>query len=64
MRTAAFVLGPTGDIQLFDRLGVDGLILSPALDRFATRGMGTIVTQRVRYGVAHFAVTVFARRRR
>jgi thiamine biosynthesis lipoprotein len=37
--TAAFVLGPAGGIMLFDRLGVDGLILSPALERFATRGM-------------------------
>ena len=37
--TAAFVLGPADGIRLFDRLGVDGLILSPALERFATRGM-------------------------
>src|SRR5207248_257687 len=27
--TAAFVLGPAEGIRLFDRLGVDGLILSP-----------------------------------
>jgi thiamine biosynthesis lipoprotein len=39
--TAAFVLGPADGIRLFDRLGVDGLILSPALERFATRGMGS-----------------------
>jgi thiamine biosynthesis lipoprotein len=37
--TAAFVLGPADGIRLFDRLGVDGLILSPALERFTTRGM-------------------------
>jgi thiamine biosynthesis lipoprotein len=37
--TAAFVLGPADGIRLFDSLGVDGLIISPALERFATRGM-------------------------
>jgi thiamine biosynthesis lipoprotein len=37
--TAAFVLGPADGLRLFDRLGVDGLILTPTLDRFATRGM-------------------------
>ena len=37
--TAAFVLGPADGIRLFDRLGVDGLILSSTLERFATRGM-------------------------
>ncbi|PYU21511.1 MAG: hypothetical protein DMG32_20425 [Acidobacteria bacterium] len=40
LATAAFVLGPAEGIQLFDRLGVDGLIISPGLDRHATRGMG------------------------
>jgi FAD:protein FMN transferase len=39
LATAAFVLGPADGIQLFDRLGVDGLIISPALERYATRGM-------------------------
>jgi FAD:protein FMN transferase len=39
LATAAFVLGPANGIQLFDRLGVDGLIISPGLERFATRGM-------------------------
>jgi FAD:protein FMN transferase len=39
--TAAFVLGPADGIRLFDRLGVDGLILSPTLERFATRGMSS-----------------------
>jgi FAD:protein FMN transferase len=37
--TAAFVLGPSEGIQLFDRLGVDGLIISPTLERYETRGM-------------------------
>jgi thiamine biosynthesis lipoprotein len=37
--TAAFVLGPVEGIQLFDRLGVDGLMISSTLERFATRGM-------------------------
>lgn len=39
LATAAFVLGPADGIQLFDRLGVDGLIISPTLENYATRGM-------------------------
>jgi thiamine biosynthesis lipoprotein len=39
LATAAFVLGPAEGIQLFDRLAVDGLIISPGLERYATRGM-------------------------
>jgi thiamine biosynthesis lipoprotein len=39
LATAAFVLGPSAGVALFERLGVDGLIVTPALDRFATRGM-------------------------
>ena len=39
LATAAFVVGPADGIRLFERLGVDGLIISPALERFATRGM-------------------------
>jgi thiamine biosynthesis lipoprotein len=39
LSTAAFVLGPADGIRLFDRLGVDGLIVSPTLERYATRGM-------------------------
>ena len=38
--TAAFVLGPAEGIRLFDRLGLDGLIITPQLERHATRGMG------------------------
>jgi thiamine biosynthesis lipoprotein len=37
--TAAFVLGPSEGIQLLDRLGIDGLIISPTLEQYATRGM-------------------------
>jgi thiamine biosynthesis lipoprotein len=37
--TAAFVLGPDEGIRLFERLAVDGLIISSILERFATRGM-------------------------
>lgn len=37
--TAAFVLGPVEGIRLLERHGVGGLIISPALDRHATRGM-------------------------
>ena len=39
LATAAFVLGPVEGIRLFERLGVDGLIISPALERYATPGM-------------------------
>jgi len=39
LATAAFVLGPADGIQLFDRLAVDGLIISPTLERYATRGL-------------------------
>jgi FAD:protein FMN transferase len=38
LATAAFVLGPSEGIQLFHRLGVDGLIISPTLEPYATRG--------------------------
>ena len=39
LATAAFVLGPDEGIRLLERHGVDGLLLSPTLDRFMTRGM-------------------------
>ena len=39
LATAAFVLGPTDGIALLERHEVDGLIVTPALDRFETRGM-------------------------
>jgi thiamine biosynthesis lipoprotein len=37
LATAAFVLGPADGIRLLESHGVDGLILSPALERFTTR---------------------------
>jgi thiamine biosynthesis lipoprotein len=37
--TAAFVLGPEEGIRFLDRLELDGLLISPALDQFATEGM-------------------------
>jgi FAD:protein FMN transferase len=37
--TAAFVLGPSEGIQLLHRQGVDGLIISPTLEQYETRGM-------------------------
>jgi thiamine biosynthesis lipoprotein len=43
--TAAFVLGPSGGIALFERLGVNGLIVSSTLERFATRGFRSEYTQ-------------------
>ena len=37
--TAVFVLGPTQGIALLNDLGLDGLIISPGLDRYETAGM-------------------------
>jgi thiamine biosynthesis lipoprotein len=39
LATAAFVLGPAEGLQLLERHGADGLIVTPALERFTTRGM-------------------------
>jgi len=39
LATAAFVLGPRAGIDLLEREGVDGLIVTPTLDRYETRGM-------------------------
>ena len=37
LATAAFVLGPVDGIALLERHGVDGLLVTPSLDRHATR---------------------------
>jgi thiamine biosynthesis lipoprotein ApbE len=37
--TAAFVLGPIKGIELLERHDVGGVIITPTLDRFATRSM-------------------------
>jgi thiamine biosynthesis lipoprotein len=37
--TAVFVLGPQPGIQFLDRLGVEGLIVTPALELYETRGL-------------------------
>jgi FAD:protein FMN transferase len=39
LATAAFVLGPADGIRLLERHGVEGVLFSPALDRFATRDL-------------------------
>jgi thiamine biosynthesis lipoprotein len=39
LATAAFVLGPEEGIQLLSRLGVEGMIFSTSLERYATAGM-------------------------
>jgi thiamine biosynthesis lipoprotein ApbE len=39
LATAAFVLGPVDGVHLLERHGVDGLLVTPALERFTTRGM-------------------------
>jgi thiamine biosynthesis lipoprotein len=41
LATAAFVLGPEAGIGLLERMGVEGVIYSPGLDRRATRGFGS-----------------------
>jgi thiamine biosynthesis lipoprotein len=40
LATAAFVLGPEDGLELLNRMGVEGLILTPDLERFETRGFG------------------------
>ena len=39
LATAAFVLGPVDGLQLLERHGVDGLIVTAALERFTTAAM-------------------------
>ena len=39
LATAAFVLGPQEGIEFLTRLGVDGLIVTPELERYETRGL-------------------------
>ena len=40
LATAAFVLGPVDGVQLLERVGVEGMILSTSLARAATRDFG------------------------
>jgi thiamine biosynthesis lipoprotein len=39
LATAAFILGPAAGIELLDRMNVDGLIITPDLARYTTRGL-------------------------
>jgi thiamine biosynthesis lipoprotein ApbE len=39
LATAAFVLGPQDGIRFLNRMGVDGLIVTPELERFETGGL-------------------------
>ena len=39
LATAAFILGPTEGQALLDRMGVDGLILTPDMEQHETRGL-------------------------
>jgi len=39
LATAAFVLGPEEGIQFLTRMGVEGLIVTPELTRYETRGL-------------------------
>ena len=38
LATAAFVLGPIDGIRLLEHQGVEGVLLSATLDRYATTG--------------------------
>jgi thiamine biosynthesis lipoprotein ApbE len=40
LATAAFVLGPEHGIALLERMGVEGLLITPQLERFRTAGFG------------------------
>jgi len=42
LATAAFVLGPSAGIQLLERHGVNGLMVSPTLERYSTRDMPSV----------------------
>jgi FAD:protein FMN transferase len=39
LATAAFVMGPEAGLSLIERHGADGLLISPTLDCYATRGL-------------------------
>ena len=39
LATAAFVLGPPAGIELLERQGVNGLMISPMMERYSTRDM-------------------------
>lgn len=40
LATAAFVMGPESGVPFLERMGVEGLIFTPELSRFETRGFG------------------------
>jgi thiamine biosynthesis lipoprotein len=42
LATAAFVLGPERGIALLERLGVEGLIITPQLEQYRTEGFGDV----------------------
>ena len=57
LATAAFVLGPTQGMALLEQQGVDGLMVSPDLERYATRGFArfgpTVLTHAEGLAAAH-----------
>ncbi len=42
LATAVFVLGPQSGIGLLERLGVEGLIVTPTLEQYRTGGFGSV----------------------
>lgn len=51
LATAAFVLGPLDGIRMLERLGVEGLVVTPALERFETAGWSRHRTRDVDSGI-------------
>lgn len=43
LATAAFALGPEDGLALLERHGVDGMLLTPSLERFTTRGLSAAI---------------------
>jgi thiamine biosynthesis lipoprotein len=43
LATAAFVLGPAEGIPFLERLGVEGLLITPELERHETRGLRDVI---------------------
>jgi thiamine biosynthesis lipoprotein len=53
LATAAFVAGPADGIRLFERHGVEGLIVLPTLEQHATQGWGSYTLDNGAAAAAH-----------
>jgi thiamine biosynthesis lipoprotein len=52
LATAAFVLGPGAGLDLMERHGVDGIVVTPELEQFTTRGMRDLFDDHAGSGTA------------